>query len=155
MAATRYATFCLATVVTSKAMEALLEVSGSGAYRDSHPWLVARDLFLQAQQGNQQCALLFASQDEDKHCHFSHWADIEEIDVVELHRGQWESRCRFGQLKPVNPIWTEIDSVYMSPSAERLAREEQENIRVFRTSLDEHHIHPYAICETPVFILES
>ena len=31
-------------------------------------------------------------------------------------------------------------------------REEREGIRVHRTMLDEHHIHPYAICETPAFI---
>ena len=31
-------------------------------------------------------------------------------------------------------------------------REKREGIRVHRTMLDEHHIHPYAICETPAFI---
>ena len=41
--------FCIATVVTDKAIEAMLEVSGTGSYRDEHPWLVARQVLGQAQ----------------------------------------------------------------------------------------------------------
>lgn len=136
-------------------MEALIDSGGNGAYRDTHPWLVAQEIFEEVSAQGQRLALLFAAQTPDKHCEFSHWAQVTGIDVVELHRGQWESRCHFGTLYPINPIWTSIDSVFVQPSDTQLARESKENVRVFRTALDEHHIHPYAVCETPVFVLES
>ena len=150
-----YAPFCLATLVSHKAMDSLIESSGQGSYRDTHPWLVALDLLTQARGQNLTLPILFACMNEDKSCEFSHWSEISDIDVVELHRGQWESRCQFGQLHAFNAIWGQIDSVFVKPSAEQLERERRENIRVFRTALDEHHIHPYAICETPTFISEN
>lgn len=146
--------FCIATIVTDKAIKAMLEVSGMGSYRDSHPWLVARDLFANAQSNNQIIPILFAVTGEVERPHFSHWSTITNIDVVELHRGQWDSRCEFDSLQPFNPIFEDIDSVFVKASAEQMLRERLENIRVVRHALDEHHIHPYAICETPVFIDE-
>lgn len=148
--------FCIATLVTHKAIEAMLEGSGTGSYRDEHPWLVARDLHAKAQADGLQLPILFAcTADENAPAEFSHWSLISDIDVVELHRGQWESRCSFDKLQPFNPIWQAIDSVFVKASAEQMEREEREGIRVFRQALDEHHIHPYAICETPVFITEA
>ena len=78
-----------------------------------------------------------------------------EIEVFELHRGTWDSRCSFEPLKPVNPIWEAVDSIFIKASSEQMEREAREGIRVSRQALDEHHIHPYAICETPVFIAEQ
>ncbi len=147
--------FCIATVVTEKAIEAMLEVSGTGSYRDEHPWLVAAQILAQAQAAGRELPILFATASPEHGMHFSHWSVIREIDVVELHRGQWESRCSFDQLQPFNPIWEAVDSVFVKPSHEQLERERLEHIKVSRQSLDEHHIHPYAICETPVFISEA
>ena len=147
--------FCLATLVSEQAIEALLEGGGAGSYRDEHPWLVAAELLERASGQQQKLPILFASKSDDGEVTFSHWSTVNRIDVIELHRAQWESRVDFAQLKPINPIWSEVDSVFVMPSAEQLAREEQENIRVSRTALDEYHIHPYAICETPVFILQE
>ena len=95
---------------------------------------------------------MFACKDPDKESVFSHWSTISNVNVVELHRGKWESRVQFGQLAQFNPIWSNIDSIILKTSQEQMDREEREGIRVHRTMLDEHHIHPYAICETPAFI---
>ncbi len=147
--------FCIATVVTEKAVEAMLEVSGTGSYRDEHPWLVAAQMLTEAQALGRELPILFATTSAGHGMHFSHWSVIRAIDVVELHRGQWESRCSFDRLQPFNPIWEAVDSVFVKPSQEQLERERLEHIKVSRQSLDEHHIHPYAICETPVFISEA
>ena len=147
--------FCLATVVTAKAIEAMLEVSGEGSYRDDHPWLVARELWQAATAQDRAMPILFACKPEVGNATFTHWSWIQNIEVVELHRGQWDTRCTFSQLHAMNPIWEEIDSVFVKASDEQMRREECEGVRVFRTALDEHHIHPYAICETPAFILDQ
>ncbi len=147
--------FCIATIVTDKAIEAMLEGGGSGSYTDESPWLIAREILQAASQQNQLLPILFASKSPDSHAHFSHWSTIEDIDVDELHRGQWLTRCSFGQLQPFNPIFESIDSVFLKASAEQMAREQREGIRVYRQALDEYHIHPYALCETPAFIAEA
>jgi hypothetical protein len=141
--------------VTEKAIEAMLEAGVEGNYRDTHPWLVARELLDQAQALDQLLPILFASKPEHGHARFSHWSTLIEIDVVELHRGQWDTRAKFGHLQATNPIWDSIDSVFVKASQEQMDREAKEGIRVFRTALDEYHIHPYAICETPAFIEEA
>ena len=141
---------CIATVVTQKAIDHMLESGGQGNYRDEHPWLVARELL---NQSDKPLPILFASSSESG-IQFSHWSVIVDIDVVELHRGQWDTRVKFGTLTPMNPIWSDIDSVFIMPSDLQLQREHTEHIRVVRNGLDEHHIHPYAICETPSFIVE-
>lgn len=142
--------FCIATVVTDKAIEAMLEAGGEGSYRDEHPWLVAKDLL---DESSTPVPILFACASEGG-MHFSHWSLIRAIDVVELHRGTWDTRCSFSALQPMNPIWEAVDSVFVKASAEQMEREQREGIRVSRQALDEHHIHPYAICETPAFIVE-
>jgi hypothetical protein len=141
--------FCLVTTVTPKALKVLLENTGAGAYRDAHPWLAARELFDAARARGERTALLIASGEP---LQFRHWGWIESIDVVELHRGQWESRCSFSRLEPVNPIWSELDSVFLKPGDDQLRRERLEPIRQHRTPLDALHVHPYAICEAPAFL---
>jgi hypothetical protein len=147
--------FCIATIVTHKAIEAMLEGSGTGSYRDEHPWLIAQEILAISNGEALQLPILFANTAEDGPAMFSHWSTISGIEVVELHRGQYDSRCSFGSLTPFNPIWESIDSVFVKASQEQMDREAKEGIRVFRQALDEYHIHPYAICETPAFITEA
>lgn len=147
--------FCIATIVTDKAIEAMLEGSGTGSYRDEHPWLVANDMWQAATDQGLQVPILFAVTHDGGSANFSHWSTITSIEVVELHRAQWDSRCSFSALHAFNPIWESIDSVFVKASQEQMDRETREGIRVFRQALDIHHIHPYAICETPVFISEE
>jgi hypothetical protein len=70
-----------------------------------------------------------------------------------LTSNRWESRCEFGALREVNPIWQDIDSVVHKASEVQLQREKLEGIRTLRLPLQETQIHPYAVCETPAFIL--
>ncbi len=144
------APWCIATVVTEKAIEGLLESGSGGVYKDSHPWLVAQDLFRSMAAQNQALPILLAS---GQPLAFSRWSVIEEINVVELHLGQWETACRFEAPKPMHPIFSELSSVFLKPASEQLERERREGLRQHRTALDETHVHPYAICETPAFIL--
>ena len=58
----------------------------------------------------------------------------------------------FTPLQPVNPIWTDLDSVFLKPSGEQLQREIVEGIHQHRYPVTEGEIRPYAICETPAFI---
>ena len=136
-------------MVTEKAIEGLLEGGSGGLYKDSHPWLVAQDLFRAMADQDQTLPILLAT---GQPLAFSHWSVIEQIDVVELHAGQWETACRFEAPKPMHPIFTELSSVFLKPASEQLERELREGLRQHRMALDEMHIHPYAICETPAFI---
>ena len=83
---------------------------------------------------------------------FSHWAHVRAIEVQELHKGAWETRCAFEPLEAVNPIWEPLDSVVLAPSAEQRHRERIEPSKKHRQLLDAGLIHPYAVCETPAFI---
>ena len=143
------APWCIAAVVTEKAIEGLSEGGSGGLYKDSHPWLVAQDLFRAMADQAQALPILLAT---GQPLAFSHWSVIEQIDVVELHAGQWETACRFEAPKPMHPIFTELSSVFLKPASEQLERERREGLRQHRMALDETHIHPYAICETPPFI---
>ncbi|XOV81674.1 MAG: hypothetical protein ACFHXK_12430 [bacterium] len=147
--------FCIATIVTDKAIEALLEGGGSGHYTDESPWLIAQEMLQSATSLGQVLPILFASKSPGSEAFFSHWSVIRDIDVDELHRGQWLTRCSFSQLEPFNPIFESIDSVFLKTSAEQMDREVREGIRIYRQALDEYHIHPYALCETPAFIAEA
>lgn len=141
--------YCICTTVGAKSLQALLEASGRGNYKDEHPWLVAREFLVEATEQAARLPILFATGQPSE---FSHWGYVEVIEVFELHRGQWESRCQFSPLHPVNPIFTGIDSVFLKPSAEQLRREALEGIHQHRYALSEGELHPYAICETPPFI---
>ena len=144
------APWCIATVVTDKAIEGLLEGGSGGLYKDSHPWLVAQDLLRAMAAQDQALPILLAT---GQPLAFSRWSLIEQIDVVELHVGHWETACRFEAPKPMHPIFSELSSVFLKPASEQLERERREGLRQHRMALDELHIHPYAICETPAFIL--
>jgi len=146
--------YCLCTSVTPKALAALLEsgvpgADGRGSYRDEHPWFAARELLGSAEGAGQALPLVIATGDP---LELSHWALVTRIDVVELHRGQWETACDFGRLRAVNPIWTALDSLFLKPGDDQLRRERLEPIRKHRQVLDAQHVFPYAICETPAFV---
>ena len=141
---------CICVVVADKALNALLEGHGAGAYRDSHPWVVGRELLDAAIAASERMAVLFA---RGSPVAFSHWAFVNAIEVQELHKGAWQTRCEFDPPAPVNPIWQPLDSLVLAPSDEQLHRERVEPVRVHRQLLDVTLIHPYAVCETPAFIL--
>jgi hypothetical protein len=142
--------YCLCTVTTTKAIESLLEGTGAGTYKDEHPWIVAAEFFARAREAGQALPILFAT---GAPLRFSHWSIIERIDVVELRRGRWQTACDFGALQPVNPIWAELDALSLKAADEQMRREALEGVRTQRHALDEHCLRPYAICETPPFIL--
>jgi len=144
--------YCICTSVSDKALQALLEVGGKGSFRDDHPWLVAQDLQRHAESLGQRLPVLFAV---GMPATLSHWGYIETLAVVELHRATWETACAFATLHPVNPIWTSLDSVFLKPGEEQLKRERLEGIRQHRYPLTNAELHPYAICETPPFILNE
>ena len=144
---------CVVVLVTQRAIESMVESSGQRFYRDTHPWVVAAQLLEQAQAAQSQTAIIFASVDGGQPASYSHWSLISKIDVLSLTSNRWESRCEFGELNAVNPIWQNIDSVMHKASVEQLLREQVEGIRTLRMPLQENQIHPYAICETPAFIL--
>ncbi len=144
--------YCLCTTVSGEALKALLEASGEGKYRDTHPWLVALDMLDAARAARERLAVLFASGQPSA---FTHWGFVEDLAVVELHRATWESVLSFTPLAPVNPIWTDLDSLLLKPSGEQLEREAREGIHQHRYPVTEGEIHPYAICETPAFIGQS
>ena len=144
--------FCIVTTVSAKGLEALLENGDAGAYRDEHPWLAAAELFARERAEGRSMPLVLAS---GAPLALAYWALIEEIDVVTLHRAAWESCCRFRGLAPVHPIWTSLDSLMLKPGDDQLRRETLEPIPILRHPLDERHVRPYAICETPAFMLAA
>lgn len=143
--------FCLCTVVSDKNLDSVLKGSGEGSFTDSHPWFYAKELFDEASAAHATVSILFA---DHSPLIFTHWAFVRLIEVVEFTGDRHSTNIRFGQLNEINPIWESIDSVVLKPSAELLHREQIEPIRILRTHLDEAHIRPYAVCETPAFIIE-
>ena len=143
--------FCLATVVTPKSIEAMLEADSGGLFKDQNLWQVAETFFLKARAAQLRVPLLFAVRDGAESW-FSHWSIINSIEVLELPDSRGESRCYFDRLQPFNPIWHAIDSVSHKPSDEQLSRERLEGARTLRWPLQENQLHPYTICETPAFI---
>jgi len=145
-------TYCLATVTSAKAIATLTESDQGGAYRDNHPWLVARDLWAAAQNAGETMPILLAVQDGGR-IGFTHYAFITGIEVMARQLGGYDSVCRFGRLEKMHPIWEDIDSVTLKPAAEQLARESREGIHQHRFHLTQQLLRPYAICETPSFLL--
>ena len=146
---------CVVVLVTQRAIESMLETSGQGFYHDTHPWVVAEQLLAQAQLTQTPMPIIFASVSDGQVAAYSHWSTIEKIDLLSLTSNRWESRCEFAELRVVNPIWQDIDSVMHKTSEEQILREQVEGIRTLRMPLQEHQIHPYAICETPAFIFSE
>lgn len=141
--------YCIVATVSEKALAAIIENGGRGAYRDQHPWLMARELLQAARVQDQFVPLLLAT---GTPLELRHWAKVVDVDCDELHRGQWESRCDFDTLASVSPIFTALDSLTLKPGDDELRRETLEGVRPWRRALDERHVRPYAICETPAFI---
>lgn len=141
--------YCVCVTVSAKALTAILDNGGRGAYRDNHPWLMAEELLQAARDEGSVLPLLLAT---GTPLELVHWASVREIDVAELHKGAWESRCDFDALQSVSPLFTSLDSLMLRPAAEDLRREQLEGVRPWRHPLDERHVRPYAICETPAFI---
>lgn len=153
------APYCICTVVSTKALEAILDNASpsgrrqqGGAYKDTHPWHVARELLAEARAAQLSLVVVFASGDP---LEFVYWAEIKDIDVEEFHRNTWETRCEFAPLNPVNEIFRPVDSIALYPSKEQLHREAIEPVTMHRQYLDQNLIRPYAIGETPAFIGEA
>jgi hypothetical protein len=144
--------YCLATAVAEKSLAALIEAGGVGTYRDSHPWIVARELKEAADRAEQTLVLVIASRNP---LELTHWTRVRRIEVVELHRGLWETACDFDTLHPISEIWSALDSLLLKPGDDQLRRERLEPIRQHRQLLDVKHLLPYAVCETPAFIGQS
>lgn len=145
--------FCLATIVADKAIESLLAAGTQAVFKDEHPWLVARREFLLANSRDLRIPLLLASHGEQVHdCEFSHWAYINEIDVLELSGKRYLTSVTLTTLWEVSPLFGAIDSVCLKPPDEQLLREEVEGVRTQRVALTEQYMRPYAICESPGFI---
>ncbi len=150
--------FSICVRVTEKALATLREQSadGSGAYRDAHPWIVAHRLWQEAAAANQSLPLLFSAGDSpDIGPEFAYWGLLTNVDLVELHRSSWQTRAQFDYLRAVHPIFTSIDSVFVQPTAEQYEREAKEGITQQRQALTLHGLHPYAIVETPAYIIEA
>lgn len=155
---TQAARFSICVRVTEKALATLREQSadGGGAYRDAHPWTVAHRLWQEAGAAKQSLPLLFSAGDNDAAGpEFAYWGLLTNIDLVELHRSSWQTRAHFDFLREVHPIFTSIDSVFMQPTAEQYEREAKEGITQQRQALTVHALHPYAIVETPAYIVEA
>ena len=145
----RYASYCICVPVTAQALERVRSSGRAGAYRDAHPWYLAQELLSRAREQGELLAILFLSGDPEE---FQWWAQIEEIDVEAFHRGTWETRCTFSNLKPVAAIFRPLDSVALYPGEEQLRREAIEPVRQHRQYLNGNLLRPYAIAETPAFV---
>jgi hypothetical protein len=141
--------WCLCTTVSERALEALLEGGDAGCYRDTHPWFAARELYEAERTAGRELAIFFAA---GTPLLLSHWALLQGIDVLTLHRGAHESRCEFVGLRPVHALWTSLDSLALKPGDDQLRREAVEPLPRLRHALDARRAHPYAICETPAFV---
>ena len=144
------ARYCLCTVTDQRALDSVHESgSHSGSFKDRHPWHMAQELLQAAQADLSMLTLVFAVEPDLK---LKDWATVADIDVATYSGQAYETRCSFENLRPVNPIFEELSSLVLLPSAEQLHRESVEPIRKYRQHLDDVHVHPYAICETPAFI---
>lgn len=146
-----HASIC--TVVTQAALDSFHEIgSTKGSFKDQHPWYVARELLVEAQTNDLLLPLIFVTEETLK---VSHWALIDDIDVTTYAKHSHESRCTFYDLQRVSLIFEQLDSLTLLPPREQIHRESLEPIRVLRNHLDEIHLRPYAICETPPFVSTS
>lgn len=141
--------YCIVVTVSAKALAAILENGGRGSYRDDRPWLIAAEMLRAARDQHEVLPLILAT---GSPLELTHWAAIRDVDVDELRKGSWASRCDFDDLRSVSPIFTALDSLMLKPGDDALRRERLEDVRPWRHALDERHIRPYAICETPAFI---
>ncbi len=144
-----FADFAFATTVEAKSVESLLEVNVGGRYRTVHPWYIAQEMLLAAQDEGLSVALLVATGEPGL---FTHFTTIDQINVKRYTSGGTETELAFSPLVEINPIWEALDSVFLLPSAERVKRETVEQLRPARQAVTAHDLHPYAICESPPFL---
>ncbi len=140
--------YCLAIAVDGNALTRLLAEGEVGGYRDTHPWYVAADILATARAQGTHCYLLLAA---GAPLRFSHWAEIREIEVHSIATTR-ETRVRIGRTGTVSPLFEELESVTLAPSAWQLEREQREGLRLRRFHLEAPWLRPYAICETPPFL---
>ena len=144
-----YGPYCLCTTSTIDILEQKALDPNETIYRSGHPWYVAKGLVESFQDDNVAVPLIFAA-GEPLSLRF--WAIVRRIGVLEPAVGRWETRCAFGKLNEVNPIWSSLDSIFIAPSNWQLERERTEQLSIRRQSLSSKDLYPYAICETPAFI---
>lgn len=146
----QFTPYCFVTVTDQKALDAVHESgSSNGSFRDRHPWLVAQELLELASSKEELVPLVFVVEPDYS---LRDWAIVRDIDVVTYSGQAYETTCAFERLRSVNPIFEALDSVVLLPSNEQIHREKLEPIRKYRQHLDEVHVFPYAICETPAFV---
>lgn len=146
------AAYCLAAVVSEKAIKVVTDNGGRGSYRDENPWLVAADWVADAQSRGEAVAMLLAAEDGER---WLGWAWISDLTVVGLTAGRFDSRCEFTGLQLPSPIFEALDSVLLWPSEQRLEREAREGLSVLREHVKVADLHPYGICETPEYIIAA
>lgn len=149
MAHTPPAPYCICAPTSERALDVLLGQSGAGAYKDTHPWHLARELLAETRNNGEALVLLLAAGEPPA---FAWWAEIQDIDIVAFRRGTWETRCEFSTLRPVHAIFQPLDSIALYPGTEQRRREVLEPITPHRQFLDARLLRPYAICETPAFV---
>ena len=143
------AAHCICAPVSAPALRALTDHAGAGTYKDVHPWHWARRLLDLARERGEALLLFLAAGEPEV---FRWWGEIEDIDVAAFRPGTFETRCAFGALRPVHPIFAPLDSIALNPGAERREREALEPVTPHRQFLDAKLLRPYAVCETPAFV---
>lgn len=143
--------YCLAVAVNEGVLKRLREEGEVGGYRDAHPWYVAADMLRDARERGERLYLLLAA---GAPLRLSHWAEISDIEVHSIATTR-ETRVQLARTGPVSPLFEELESVTLAPSQWQLERERREGLRARRVRLDAAWLRPYAVCETPAFLLQA
>ncbi len=101
-----------ASRVSSKALTAIIDNGGRGAYRDNQPWLIAAELLEAARAAGASLPLILAT---GAPLELAHWANIRDDRRRRTAQRLWESRCDFDTLARVSPIFTALDSLMLKP----------------------------------------
>jgi len=143
--------YSLCASVSEAALAALLEAGGAGRLSDDHPWLLAAELLGEARGQGRRLPLILAS---GSPAELQYWSWVEDVEVHKLHRGRWQCRVHFGELVAVHPIWHALDALQLEPGPQRLRQERLEDLRPRRYALSTKDLRPYAVCETPLFVMD-
>ena len=145
--------YCIATLLNRATLDSILDQSDLAKIKDSHPWVVAKRITELAHSNNQSCPLLIGSLDENNEQKLTHTAIIQSIEIQNRSTSALFTEIEIKDIRVINPIWENLDSIALKPSFEQNERENEEGLRTFRYHLDSRTIAPYAICETPAFLL--
>ena len=145
--------YCIATLLNRATLDSILDQSNLAKIKDSHPWVVAKRVTESAHLSNQACPLLIGSLDENSEQKLSHVAIIQSIELQKRSTSALFTEVEIRDIREINPIWEDLDSIALKPSFEQIERENEEGLRTFRYHLDSRTIVPYAICETPAFLM--